>query len=128
MNPKKPRNNCLNCNQECSRHRDIYCSIRCQHEYRIKDSISKGTASFRTLKKYLLKTEKYCSVCKLCTWNDMPITLELDHIDGDSSNDILSNVRLICPNCHSQTANYKSKNRGKGRQTRRLRYQTGKSW
>lgn len=45
----------------------------------------------------------------------VPIPLELDHIDGDLLNNVLSNLRLLCPNCHSLTPTYKNKNRRKGR-------------
>lgn len=51
-----------------------------------------------------------CSVCKLKEWNSQPITLELDHISGNRQNESRENLRLICPNCHSQTHTYKTKN------------------
>lgn len=51
-----------------------------------------------------------CSVCGLKDWNGQPITLELDHISGDRSDESRNNLRLICPNCHSQTHTYKVKN------------------
>lgn len=51
-----------------------------------------------------------CSVCKLSDWQGSPITLEVDHIDGIKQNNILSNLRFICPNCHSQTSTYKGRN------------------
>jgi riboflavin synthase alpha subunit len=38
------------------------------------------------------------------------INLELDHIDGKRSNHKLENLRLLCPNCHSQTDTYRAKN------------------
>lgn len=40
----------------------------------------------------------------------MPLTLEMDHIDGDNMNDKLENLRLLCPNCHSQTTNWRGRN------------------
>ena len=39
-----------------------------------------------------------------------PINLELHHIDGDKSNNNLNNLQLLCPNCHSYTDNFGSKN------------------
>lgn len=36
-------------------------------------------------------------------WRDKPITLQLDHIDGNNLNNTLGNLRIMCPNCHSQT-------------------------
>lgn len=52
-----------------------------------------------------------------CGWDNdkKPVNVELEHIDGNSSNNNLSNLILLCPNCHSCTPTYKSKNRGKGR-------------
>ena len=54
--------------------------------------------------------------------------MELEHKDGNSSNNSLDNVCLLCPNCHSQTDTYKNKNKGNGRHYRRLRYSEGKSY
>ena len=51
-----------------------------------------------------------CSLCNLTIWNNQPIPLELHHIDGDSQNNVLSNLQLLCPNCHAQTNNYRGKN------------------
>lgn len=54
-----------------------------------------------------------CQICNSTKWNDQPIPLELDHINGDNKDNSLSNIRLICPNCHAQTSNYRGKNIGK---------------
>lgn len=50
-----------------------------------------------------------CEHCNISNWNGKPISLELNHIDGNSGNHLLSNLELICPNCHSQTDTYRSK-------------------
>jgi formate-dependent nitrite reductase cytochrome c552 subunit len=66
------------------------------------------------LKNRLIKEgrlENVCAVCNLTTWNNKPIQLELDHIDGNRINHTFTNLRLLCPNCHSQTDTYRSKNR-----------------
>lgn len=44
-------------------------------------------------------------------WNDKPITLQIDHRDGDGLNNVKENLRFLCPNCHSQTDNFGTKNR-----------------
>jgi len=72
--------------------------------------------------------EHYGSACMLCGWDKVhPITgrvpLEIDHIDGNSENNVEANLRLICPNCHALTTNYRNLNSGKGREWRRLKYQ-----
>lgn len=54
-----------------------------------------------------------CSSCELSNWLDKPIPLELDHINGQHYDNSLSNLRLICPNCHALTDNYRGKNKGK---------------
>ena len=56
----------------------------------------------------------------------MPVVM--DHIDGNSDNWLDSNLRLVCGNCDMQLPTYKNKNKGKGRHSRRLRYQQGKSY
>lgn len=72
---------------------------------------------YGTVKKYLLEgqlLENKCgaSSCNITdNWLGKPITLELHHIDGDSYNNEISNLMLLCPMCHSQTTNYKGKKR-----------------
>jgi hypothetical protein len=57
-----------------------------------------------------LKDEK-CEVCGIDNWLGKRIALELDHIDGNRYNHSLQNLRIICPNCHSQTHTYRGKNK-----------------
>lgn len=55
--------------------------------------------------------ENCCEICSLKLWQGLSIECELDHIDGDRTNHILSNLRIICPNCHSQTPTFRAKNK-----------------
>jgi 5-methylcytosine-specific restriction endonuclease McrA len=48
-----------------------------------------------------------CLICGLNEWLGKSLVLELDHIDGNNNNDIRENLRLLCPNCHSQTDTWK---------------------
>lgn len=48
-----------------------------------------------------------CARCDRDTREGVPIPLELDHIDGDRTNDLLENLRLLCPNCHALTPTYR---------------------
>ena len=69
-----------------------------------------------------------CEMCGNSEWLGKPITLEVDHVDGNSSNNTRANLRLLCPNCHSTTDTYKSRNKGKGRAYRMERYHSGLSF
>ena len=54
--------------------------------------------------------EYKCECCGLSKWNNLPIPLELHHIDGNRHNHKLENLKLLCPNCHSQTETFRGKN------------------
>lgn len=83
----------------------------------------------QTLYKYLLSLNiNKCSICGIKDWNNKKIRFDVDHINGDHTNNRPENLRLICQNCHAQTDTYKGKNRGNGRHFRKLRYQEGKSF
>jgi hypothetical protein len=122
---------CTNCNKEVTKanSREKFCSIQCQQDFSLKEKISSGKASCKTLKRYLLKEYgNKCWTCNITEWNNKSIVMELEHIDGNSENNDLKNLSLICPNCHSQTPTYKGANKGNGRHYRRVRYAEGKSY
>lgn len=55
--------------------------------------------------------ENKCEKCGISTWNGQPLNIELHHINGDRTDHSLSNLKMLCPNCHSQTINYRAKNK-----------------
>jgi hypothetical protein len=130
---KRKKKPCINCGKITT---NIYCSSFCLNEYRQKEifrNIENGDNSYphRQYKKYLIN--KYGEKCMECGWNERnPITnnvpIELEHIDGNSNNNSLINLKLLCPNCHSLTPTYKALNTGNGRHYRRKRYKEGKSY
>lgn len=77
-------------------------------------NIFKENSPNSRIKHYILKfnlIEHKCSACELGNiWNNKPLTLQLDHINGISSDNRLENLRFLCPNCHTQTETYGSKN------------------
>lgn len=114
--------NCINCNKidrcRCGTV-NKFCGNKCQQiykwEYETKPRIESGLGvGHTTLKKYIVeKFGNQCSKCgQLPIWNDELLTLQLDHIDGDSDNNFPNNIRLLCPNCHSQTHTFGSKGVG----------------
>lgn len=72
----------------------------------VKDSNAKSC----TLKRWLIEEgllEEECADCRTGpVWNGKPLTLQLEHKDGDSTNNELENLELLCPNCHSQTGTW----------------------
>lgn len=62
------------------------------------------------LRKRLLKENYFeykCYNCNLTEWMNQPITLELEHIDGNHTNNQIENLTLLCPNCHSLTPSWR---------------------
>lgn len=80
----------------------------------IKKILKKDSNYSRTyLKNRLIQEnilEYKCLECGISDlWNNKPISLQLDHINGISNDNRLENLRFLCPNCHSQTDNYSGK-------------------
>lgn len=109
--------NCLCCGKTCDisayKH-NIYCSNKCQGSYAwklTKEKIDSGLHPAN--KKYII--EKFGNICSECgldnTWNGKVLSLQLDHIDGNSDNNAVDNLRILCPNCHTQTETFGSKQR-----------------
>lgn len=125
---------CLHCKKSLHWKQNIYCSVKCQQnkiwEERKLEIESLGISpSDKASKRYLTdKSGHQCSICKITNWLDKPLIMILDHIDGNSTNNYLSNLRLVCSNCDSQLPTYKARNTGKGRFSRRQRYSEGKSY
>lgn len=124
---------CICCGKQIH-YKQKYCSNRCNiiHKNKLRDEeIESGlNVTQRKLRSYLLRKHNKC-MSKDCCWDwskNANVSLEVHHLDGDPTNNTLSNVILLCPNCHSLTDTYKAKNTGNGRAFRRQRYKEGKSY
>lgn len=71
--------------------------------------------SSNVLKKRLFREGYKQEICEECSctnqWNNKKLTLELDHINGNSKDNSLENLRILCPNCHSQTPTFRNRRR-----------------
>jgi hypothetical protein len=69
--------------------------------------------SRNNLKKRLLRAglkQNRCEECGISRWRRRPLSLALHHVNGERHDNRLENLVLLCPNCHSQTPNFGSKN------------------
>jgi hypothetical protein len=117
-----------------------YCDVFCQQAHRREKRIAEwlrtgialklGSSRTHYVRHFLYEQQKNrCAVCGLeARWNNQLLALVLDHVDGNAENNNRKNLRLICPNCDSQLPTFKSRNRGKGRHARKLRYRAGLSF
>jgi hypothetical protein len=69
------------------------------------------------LKRRLIKEGILENICNICgqgpEWNNKPLSLQINHINGISNDNRLENLRILCPHCHSQTDNFAGKNKRK---------------
>ena len=76
--------------------------------------IENSTASQATLRKWYIKGNYTPYVCSICgqeaLWQEKPLTLILDHINGKNHDDRLENLRWVCPNCNQQLDTTNGKN------------------
>jgi hypothetical protein len=111
-----------------------FCDTNCHLKFKSQqfyESVELGEASSVRCKRYLI--EKHGNKCMECGWDKInefsgKVPIEIEHIDGNSENNSLDNLKLLCPNCHSLTKTYKALNKGKGRHKRMERYKEGKSF
>jgi len=141
MNKLKLCFTCLNCGKTSEKKKNtlgMYCNNQCQSDHKYKNyirdwklgiEIPKGMQLSKFIRTYLF--EKFDYKCSQCEWSKTnpvsgKIPLEVDHIDGDHMNNSEENLRLLCPNCHSLTPNFRALNKGSGRADRMKRYHEGK--
>jgi len=150
ISKKECYSNCKECGKKLNRteHKQYkFCSQKCCNaNHRSKEfedittklnngelnylTTSNATPSKKRLKRIIeIRDGNRCSICSIpAEWEFKPLIMILDHIDGNSENNSLDNLRLVCSNCDSQLPTYKGRNIGNGRYKRRQRYAEGKSY
>lgn len=88
---------------QCVPTNDIFCK---------NSSYTSGKLKTYAIERGLLK--EVCTICNITQWNNKPLVLELDHINGLTSDNRIENLRLLCPNCHSQTPTFRGRNKNSG--------------
>ena len=97
-----PNKQCNFCNQS-------------REKYTLEEVFCKNSpVTQRVLRGYVERHKVLDYKCINCgcdgNWQNGTISLEIDHIDGDNSNNELSNLRYLCPNCHALTDTYRGRN------------------
>jgi len=130
---------CLECDQDI-KYKNKFCNNTCQQLYqrkKIYQKIEDGTyaaVDLRICKKYLIEING--EKCVECGWKEKnefskTIPLEVHHVDCNPDNNQINNLKLLCPNCHALTKNWKAIKSSEGvkskrRQIRREIYNNGK--
>ena len=134
--PKKVTTDCTTCgkrftgDQNGNGSKREFCSLPCKYEglaernmqawladpngynYAGRKSKHKRSGPRTAMRRWLTKTFGYkCSMCGISEWNAHPITLQIDHVNGNAQDNTPQNLRFLCPNCHSQTDTYVGKKR-----------------
>jgi len=115
-------NKCINCQVEyyCKSKTSVCCSPHCRVEFKYKkyielwmtgkvDGKTKAGNIIGYIRRHLFEINQ--NTCSICKWSKMnPYSKkyphQIDHIDGDTTNNSIKNLRLLCPNCHSLTPTY----------------------
>ena len=107
---------CLNC--KCSFKKKYqgnvsnkYCCADCRNNHIVRERVESGNYTRANAITYHKRFTKYeCSCCKISEWQGQALTLQIDHIDGNNKNNLVENLRYLCPNCHTQTDTWGVKN------------------
>ena len=116
---------CKECNKEFTygySKTGKFCSNECNGLYKSKKHKQTWLAGNLknvervTIRKYLAEERGYkCEMCGISDWNGKSLTLHVDHKDGNPADNRPENMRLLCPNCHSQSPFLGNGNKGRGR-------------
>ena len=119
LSSKKQRR-CMRCSTEIDKGRVCDSCRKPSKHSSFEELLSDRSRKARLLKE---QPHRHCEMadCLQTEWKGLPIPLELDHIDGNPSNNDRSNLRLICSNCHSMLPTHRGRNIGRNGLTKRAK-------
>lgn len=85
-------------------YRNKYLPNLCEHS-------SLSSSNVKNLLYRLNLKQNKCEYCGVSEWNGKPLICELHHINGEPSDNRIENLQILCPNCHSQTENFRNRSR-----------------
>lgn len=110
-----PKAICSFCTAEYNWHpsqtKGKYCCRDCQITGTLAIKIQSGIYTRCNAYTYFKRTTVYeCNECHVSDWNGKPLQLQIDHVDGNNKNNVVENLRYLCPNCHTQTETWGVRN------------------
>lgn len=124
---------CLSCENEFNARRAVYkyCNNKCQQDFQYRQFIKEWLTGLKSgcsgktkqiskyIRRYLHETRG--TACEECGWDkrhpvDNAVLTEIEHIDGNAENNLLSNLKVLCPNCHSMTPTFRARNKNSTRE------------
>jgi hypothetical protein len=125
-NPRRRRtrvySNCTNCGNALTPDSTVVHCIVCRYLPEIVIAalaVKKGRPDKEVLYRSGLK-KRECEDCGISEWQGHPAPLQLEHVDGDNSNNRIENLRILCANCHALTPTFGGKNKGRPFRVTRL--------
>lgn len=107
--------NCVSKQNMISKGKRNFDKFNKKNSIKLEDILVKSTVKLGShYKNRILHSKVIGDVCYECgigvVWNDKDLVLQIDHINGDPTDHRIENLRLLCPNCHSQTGNFSGRN------------------
>ena len=115
--PDQIKKRCAELNLDTSHFSSTAAANRASRKYTLDEILVENSEykNIARLKIRLVEEKRLDYVCAICGnngfWNNKPLTLTLDHINGQHLDHRIENLRFLCPNCHSQTETFSGKNK-----------------